>query len=111
MRPSGIPNPALPEGGSTGTTNTNGTSTTVKTNISLFIRNSCTGGSNRLPNLIIGVGTTGVAETLVKELVGVHPDPQKLTRAILNASSSYSNFTNVQVSEHKLFYSISINIK
>lgn len=44
-----------------------------------------------------GSGPTGAVENLAKELLSVHPDPQMLTRAILTASSSYSNITNVQV--------------
>ncbi|XP_045769428.1 polycomb protein Scm [Maniola jurtina] len=98
-RPSGIPNPALPEGGSTGTGNTNGQSTvTPAANVVLRIRSSCSGGSPVLPSSVTGVGASGVVENLVKELFGTHLDPQKLSRAILSASSNYANSTCVQVS-------------
>lgn len=101
MRPSGIPNPALPEGGSTGTGNANGANTvTPLANVVLRIRNSCSGGNAALPSSITGVGASGVAENLVKELLVTYTDPQKLTRAILTASNSYSNNTNVQVCVH-----------
>lgn len=107
IRPSGIPNPALPEGGSTGTGNTNGTNTvTPIANVVLRIRSSCSGGNAALPTSVTGVGASGVAENLVKELLNSHPDPQKLTRAILTASSSYSNITNVQVNKrvNKIYF-------
>ncbi|XP_047525189.1 polycomb protein Scm isoform X1 [Pieris napi] len=111
LRPSGIPNPALPEGGSTGNNNTgttnSGTSSPVP-NICLHIRSSCQGGSPNLPTSVNGIGASGAAETLVKELLSSHPDPQKLTRAILTASSSYSNITNVQVSSGSKNYSVKV---
>lgn len=97
MRPTGIPNPALPEGGSTGTRNSNTTSATPVPTVQLLIRSSCSGGSTSLPNCVTGLGTAGAAEALAKELLSVHADPQRLTRAILTASSSYSNINNVQV--------------
>lgn len=104
-RPSGIPNPALPEGGSTGTGNTNGTSTvTPAANVVLLIRSSCSGGSPVLPSSVTGVGTSGVVESLVKELFVSHLDPQKLYRAILSASSNYANNTCVQVRFYDFFY-------
>ncbi|XP_045522403.1 polycomb protein Scm [Pieris brassicae] len=111
LRPSGIPNPALPEGGSTGNNNTgttnSGTSSPVP-NICLHIRSSCQGGSPNLPTSVNGIGASGAAETLVKELLSSHPDAQKLTRAILTASSSYSNITNVQVSSGSKNYSVKV---
>lgn len=70
-------------------------------NVVLRIRSSCSGSSSTsttLPTSVTGVGASGVAENLVKELLISHSDPQTLTRAILTASSSYSNTTNVQVS-------------
>lgn len=67
-------------------------------NVVLRIRSSCSGGSSTLPTSVTGVGASGVAENLVKELLISHSDPQTLMRAILTASSSYSNTTNVQVS-------------
>ncbi|XP_050674829.1 polycomb protein Scm [Leptidea sinapis] len=108
LRPSIPPNPALPEGGSTGTTTTNSESPTPIPNVTLRIRSSCTGGSTVLPTSVTGVGPSGAAESLVKELLSVHPDPQKLTRAILTASSSYSNITNVQVSTGNKNYSVKV---
>ncbi|XP_023954325.1 polycomb protein Scm [Bicyclus anynana] len=96
-RPSGIPNPALPEGGSTGTGNTNGTSAvTPAANIVLHIRGSCSGGSPELPPSVTGVGTSGVLKSLVMELFDSDLDPQKLSRAILSASSSYTTNTCLQ---------------
>lgn len=98
LRPSGMPNPALPEGGSTGGGNSNSsTASTPVPIVCLRIRSSCSGGSSSLPSAVAATGPSGVAEALVKELLSVHPDPQRLTRAILTASSSYSNITNVQV--------------
>ncbi|XP_041980214.1 polycomb protein Scm [Aricia agestis] len=109
MRPSGIPNPALPEGGATGTGTTNGTNTaTQAANVSLIIRSSCNGGHSAMPNSITGIGFAGAAEALVKELISVHPDAQKLTRAVLNASSSYSNITNVQVTAGNKSYAVKV---
>ncbi|KAM3964950.1 LOW QUALITY PROTEIN: polycomb protein Scm [Aphomia sociella] len=109
LRPSGIPNPALPEGGSTGTSNTitSPTSTPLAV-VRLRIRSSCSGGSSTLPSTISGTGPSGAAESLAKELISVHPDPQRLTRAILTASSSYSNITNVQVSSGAKNYSVKV---
>ena len=110
MRPSGgIPNPALPEGGSTGAGNSNSSVTpTPVATVSLRIRSSCNGGSSSFPSSVSGSGPSGAAEALVKELLSVHPDPQRLTRAILTASSSYSNISNVQVRNNslcvKMFY-------
>ncbi|XP_013173235.1 PREDICTED: polycomb protein Scm isoform X1 [Papilio xuthus] len=99
LRPIGMANPALPEGGSTGGTNsTNPSPPTPLAPVHLHIRNSCSGGSTVLPNTVTGLGPSGVAEALAKELLGVHPDPQRLTRAMLTASSGYSNVTTVQVS-------------
>lgn len=93
-----MPNPALPEGGSTGAGNSNSSVTpTPVASVTLRIRTSCTGGCSSLPSSVTGSGPSGAAEALVKELISVHPDPQRLTRAILTASSSYSNITNVQV--------------
>ncbi|XP_061378541.1 polycomb protein Scm [Danaus plexippus] len=109
LRPSGIPNPALPEGGSTGTGNANGANTvTPLANVVLRIRNSCSGGNAALPSSITGVGASGVAENLVKELLVTYTDPQKLTRAILTASNSYSNNTNVQVSVGNKNYPVKV---
>ncbi|KAH9627684.1 hypothetical protein HF086_016838 [Spodoptera exigua] len=109
LRPNGMPNPALPEGGSTGAgnSNTSVTPTPVAT-VCLRIRSSCTGGSSSLPTSVLGTGPSGAAEALVKELLSVHPDPQRLTRAILTASSSYSNITNVQVSSGNKNYSVKV---
>lgn len=93
-----MPNPALPEGGSTGAGNSNNSATSTPVpNVCLRIRSSCSGGNNSLPSAVTAAGPSGVAEALVKELLSVHPDPQRLTRAILTASSSYSNIINVQV--------------
>lgn len=104
LRPSGIPNPALPEGGSTGAGNSNSTVTSNATaTVTLHIRSSCSGGSNLLPTKVTGVGPSGAAEALVKDLFSVHPD-QRLTQAILTASSSYSNTNNVQVSNISLVF-------
>ncbi|KAI8421830.1 hypothetical protein MSG28_009778 [Choristoneura fumiferana] len=64
--------------------------------VRLLIRPGCSGGSSSLPTLISGSGPSGAAEALAKDLLKVHPDPQRLTRAILTASSSYSNISNVQ---------------
>ncbi|XP_047530895.1 polycomb protein Scm [Vanessa atalanta] len=112
FRTSGIPNPALPEGGSTGTGNTNGTNTvTPIANVVLRLRSSCSGGSSALPTSVTGVGASGAAENLVKELLNSHSDPQKLTRAILTASSSYSNITNVQVSSGSKSYSVKVPLE
>lgn len=92
-----MPNPALPEGGSTGAGNSSSTSTTPAATVQLRIRASCSGGSTILPSSVSGTGNAGAAEALVKNLLSVHPDSQRLTRAILTASSSYSNISNVQV--------------
>lgn len=93
-----MPNPALPEGGSTGTSNSSTLLTPAPVaSVHLNIHASCSGGSSALPTVISGAGPSGAAEALAKELLSVHPDPQRLTRAILTASSSYSNITNVQV--------------
>ncbi|CAK1555152.1 unnamed protein product [Leptosia nina] len=110
LRPTGIPNPALPEGGSTGSNNIGANSRTSSPipNVCLRIRSSCQGGSPNLPLSITGIGVSGAAESLVKELLSVHPDPQKLTRAILTASSGYSNITNVQVSSGSKNYSVKV---
>ncbi|CAH0399852.1 unnamed protein product [Chilo suppressalis] len=109
LRPSGIPNPALPEGGSTGTSNSNSSATTTPAAIvRLCIRSSCSGGSNLLPTKVTGPGPSGAAEALAKELLSVHPDPPRLTRAILTASSSYSNINNVQVSSGSKNYSVKV---
>lgn len=108
LRPTGMPNPALPEGGSTGSgNNTCATSTPVPT-VCLRIRSSCSGGSSSFPSVIAAAGPSGVAETLVKELLSVHPDAQRLTRAILTASSSYSNINNVQVTAGSKNYSVKV---
>lgn len=93
-----MPNPALPEGGSTGGNNSGSLTLPTLATVCLRIRGSCFGGSSNLPTAITGAGPSGAAEALAKELLSVHPDPQRLTRAILTASSSYSNITNVQVS-------------
>lgn len=108
MRPSGgIPNPALPEGGSTGAGNSNSSVTpTPVATVSLRIRSSCTGGSSSFPSSVSGSGPSGAAEALVKELLSVHPDPQRLTRAILTASSSYSNISNVQVRQYFMYENV-----
>lgn len=87
----------MPEGGSTGAGNSSSASSTPVATVHLRIRASCSGGSTSLPNSVSGTGNAGAAEALVKELLSVHPDSQRLTRAILTASSSYSNITNVQV--------------
>ncbi|KAJ0183346.1 hypothetical protein K1T71_001322 [Dendrolimus kikuchii] len=109
LRPTGIPNPALPEGGSTGTSNSNTTTIiTPLATVRLLIRSSCSGGSTSLPSCVTGLGTSGAAEALAKELLSVHPDPQRLTRAILTASSSYSNINNVQVSSGGKSYSVKV---
>lgn len=93
-----MPNPALPEGGSTGAGNSSSPTTPIPlATVCLRIRSSCSGGSSSLPSSVSGSGPSGAAESLVKELLSVHPDPQRLTRAILTASSSYSNVNNVQV--------------
>lgn len=97
LRPSGIPNPALPEGGSTGAGNSTSATLTPAASVRLLIRPGCSGGSSSLPTMISGSGPSGAAEALAKDLLKVHPDPQRLTRAILTASSSYSNISNVQV--------------
>nr|CAB3506905.1 unnamed protein product [Spodoptera littoralis] len=77
LRPSGMPNPALPEGGSTGAGNSNASVTpTPVATVCLRIRSSCTGGSSSLPTSVLGTGPSGAAEALVKELLSVHPDPQ-----------------------------------
>lgn len=57
-----------------------------------------------LPSSVTGVGTSGVVESLVKELFVSHLDPQKLYRAILSASSNYANNTCVQVRFYDFFY-------
>ncbi|XP_021181737.3 polycomb protein Scm [Helicoverpa armigera] len=109
LRPSGMPNPALPEGGSTGSGNsTSSVTQTPVATVCLRIRSSCTGGSSSLPSSVSGSGPSGAAEALVKELLSVHPDPQSLTRAILTASSSYSNINNVQVSSGNKNYSVKV---
>ncbi|KAL0830662.1 hypothetical protein ABMA28_002799 [Loxostege sticticalis] len=109
LRPSGIPNPALPEGGSTGAGNSNSPPiSTPAAVVRLRIRSSCSGGSNLLPTTVSGTGPSGAAEALAKELLSVHPDPQRLTRAILTASSSYSNINNVQVSTGSKNYSVKV---
>lgn len=109
LRPNGIPNPALPEGGSTGTNNSNSTTTSMPAaNVRLNIRSGCSGGCSSLPSSIFGSGPSGAAEVLSKELLSVHPDPQRLTRAILTASSSYSNINNVQVSSGGKNYTIKV---
>lgn len=97
LRHTTITNPALPEGGSTGTSNSNSAIPSPVPTVRLSIRNTCTGGSLALPVAIVGIGPSGAAEALVKELISVHPDPQRLTQAILTATSSYSNTTNLQV--------------
>lgn len=98
LRPIGMANPALPEGGSTGgTTATNPSPPTPVAPVHLRIRTSCTGGNSNLPNTVTGLGPSGVAEVLAKELLAVHPEPQRLTRAMLTAASGYSNVTTVQV--------------
>ncbi|XP_039754917.1 polycomb protein Scm [Pararge aegeria] len=97
-RPSGIPNPALPEGGSTGTGNTNGTSTvTPAANVVLRIRGSCSGGSPDLPPSVTGKGSSGVLKNLVIELFDSDLDSQKLSRAVHSASINYTNITCIQV--------------
>ncbi|KAG6453451.1 hypothetical protein O3G_MSEX008162 [Manduca sexta] len=109
LRPSGIPNAALPEGGSTGSGNSNSTPTTTPVaTIQLRIRSSCFGGNSSLPNSVTGSGPFGAAENLARELLGVHPDPQRLTRAILTASSNYSALTNIQVMAANKSYSVKI---
>lgn len=94
-----MPNPALPEGGSTGTTNSSNPTTPTPTvpAVHLRIRSSCTGGNASMPSMVSGLGQSGAAEALAKELLSVHPDPPRLTRAILTASSSYPNVNTVQV--------------
>lgn len=88
----------MPEGGSTGAGNSSTTPTSTPAPlVRLCIRNSCTGGNSLLPSTISGSGPSGAAEALAKELLIVHPDPQRLTRAIMTASSSYSNNNKVQV--------------
>lgn len=92
-----MPNPALPEGGSTGAGNSSSLTPIPVATVCLRIRSSCSGGNNSFPSSISGSGPSGAAEALVKDLLSVHPDPQRLTRAILTASSSYTNIINVQV--------------
>ncbi|NP_001188365.1 polycomb protein Scm [Bombyx mandarina] len=109
LRPTGIPNPALPEGGSTGAGNSSTTPTSTPAPlVRLCIRNSCTGGNSLLPSTISGSGPSGAAEALAKELLIVHPDPQRLTRAIMTASSSYSNNNKVQVSSGSKNYTVKV---
>nr|ADO33057.1 sex comb on midleg [Biston betularia] len=109
LRHTGMPNPALPEGGSTGTGNSSILPSPVPVaSVRLSINSSCSGGSSALPAVISGAGPSGVAEALAKELLSVHTDPQRLTRAILTASSSYSNVTNVQVSTANKSYTVKV---
>ncbi|KAI5631175.1 mbt repeat domain-containing protein [Phthorimaea operculella] len=109
IRPSIPSNPALPEGGSTGSANSNSTSTTTQAaTIRLRIHSGCSGGSSMFPTKVSGIGPSGAAEALAKELLSVHPDPQRLTRAILTAATSYSNFNNVQVTAGSKSYSVKV---
>ncbi|XP_063534943.1 polycomb protein Scm [Cydia strobilella] len=108
FRTSGIPNPALPEGGSTGAGNSTTITSTPAATVRLHIRSGCSGGSSSLPSVISGSGPSGAAEALAKDLLSVHPDPQRLTRAILTASSSYSNINNVQVSTGSKNYTVKV---
>ncbi|KAI8421827.1 hypothetical protein MSG28_009776 [Choristoneura fumiferana] len=100
--------PALPEGGSTGAGNSTSATPTPAVTVRLLIRPGCSGGSSSLPTLISGSGPSGAAEALAKDLLKVHPDPQRLTRAILTASSSYSNISNVQVSSGNKSYTVKV---
>ncbi|CAG5027889.1 unnamed protein product [Parnassius apollo] len=109
LRPIGMPNPALPEGGSTGSTNaTNSTTPTPLASVHLRVHSSCSGGNSSMPNMVSGSGPSGAAEALVKELLSVYPDPQKITRAILNASGSYTTLSTVQVSTGSKTYSLKV---
>ncbi|KOB76180.1 Sex comb on midleg [Operophtera brumata] len=108
LRHTTMTNPALPEGGSTGTSTSSSIIPIPTPTVRLRIRSNCTGGSSTLPAAIIGIGPSGVAEALVKELLSVHPDPQRLTRAILTASGSYSNTTTLQVLTSNKTHSVKV---
>lgn len=109
LRQSSIPNAALPEGGSTGSGNSNSTSQLIPVvSVQLRIRSSCFGGSSSFPSTVSGSGPSGAAEALARELLSAHTDPQRLTRAILTASSSYSNITNVQVYITNIYFLLNL---
>ncbi|XP_011555628.3 polycomb protein Scm [Plutella xylostella] len=114
LRPSGIPNPALPEGGSTGTTNTSSnnsnapSTTTTAPTIRLNIHSGCFGAMTAYPNAVTASGTLGVVEALARELLAAHPNPQRLTRALQTASSNFSNTIMVQIACGSKNYSVKV---